>query len=153
MAYEWSPKNIDDFGKLFRSILPNGYLAFEHSTGHIPCGEGDKDWIAGGCMQNYDTLMSEFDAPLKHNDNIWQIAARTLGPVARGGTYVRPSDQPINDDTGNPPWYLREGTPRGPYYVCCFEYDAFHWSRGQISLEQVEKDRAYLKSIGYRIIC
>lgn len=153
MAYEWLPEHVDAFGKLFRSILPNGYLAIEHSTGHIPTGEGDRDWVQGGCMQNYDTLLSEFDAPLAHNDNVWQVAARTLGPVSRGGTYVRPFDQPADDDPGSPPWYLRTGNARGPYFVVAFEFDAYHWSRGRISLEQVEKNRAYLRSVGYQIVC
>lgn len=154
--YGWSEPNkvkLDAFGKLFRSVLPGGYLAIEHSTGHIPAGEALGDWEPGGCMYHYDTLLSEFDSPLAHNDNVWQIAARTLGPVARGGTYVRPSDQPATDDPGTPPWYLHSGGVNGPYFVVAFEYDTYHWSRGQISLDQVEKDRAYLKSVGYRIVC
>ncbi len=156
--YGWEPsrEKLRAFGALFRSVLPNGHLAIEHNTGHIPAGEGVGDWQPGGCMYDYDTLLSEYNGTengLVHDDAVWQIAARTLGTVARGGTYVRPPDQPADDDPGNPPWYLQGGNPRGPYYSIAFEFSAYWWSRGKVTREQNDKDRAYLTSIGYPTVC
>src|SRR5689334_8737698 len=59
--YGSSPEQIKEFGKSFRDLLPNGHLAIEHDPGHIPTGEGDTDWINGGAMTTYDTLLSEFN--------------------------------------------------------------------------------------------
>src|SRR5712671_6679527 len=106
MSYEWSPANVKAFGALFRSLLPSGHLALEHSIGHLPCGEGGKDFQPGGVMADYDVVLSEFNR-FPCGDEVWQIAARLLGPA-----YVRPPDQPKSDDP-RPPWYLAPGTVRG----------------------------------------
>lgn len=140
--YGWTPDHIGAFGQQFRALSPNGYLGIEHSTGHIPCGEGDADWIAGGRMQTYDVLLSEFDPDNLHQDSTWQIAGRTIGPA-----YRRPADQPAGDDP-SPPWYLREGTARGPFAVCAFEFDTYYFVRDRTP-ETVAEHRAYLRSLGY----
>lgn len=140
--YGWTPDHIGAFGQLFRSLSPNGYLGIEHSTGHIPCGEGDADWVTGGRMQTYDVLLSEFDTDNLHQDSTWQIAGRTIGPAFR-----RPSDEPAGDDP-SPPWYLRQGTARGPFFVVAFEFDTYYWVR-TLSAAMVQLHRAYLQSLGY----
>lgn len=142
MAYEWSPDNVRDFGELFRQFLPDGNLAIEHSPGHIPCGEGGSDYAPGGLMQNYDTIMSEFNTV--HEDSCWQIVARMVKP------YHRPPDQPSGDDP-NPPFYLAPGNPRGPYFYVAFEPTiggVYQWCRGQCTLSDVQNVRAYLRGLG-----
>lgn len=148
--YGSSPDEIATFGRAFRQLEPLGHLAIEHQPGRIPTGEGDADWTHGGRMTTYDVLLSEFDFP-PPNDTIWQIAGRTIRP------YHRPPDQPPGDDP-NPPFYLREGNPRGKYYVCAFEWWAlYNWVRigdptsphALAYQQQIESERGYLKSIGY----
>lgn len=157
--YGSSPEQIKDFGEQFRLLLPDGYLAIEHSFGHIPTGEGDVDYINNGAMTTYDVILSEFDFP-PANDTIWQIAARLLGP-----SYIRPYDQPPNDDPGSPfgadsgKYYLRQGNPRGPYFPIAFEWwNVYNWVRvgnpfgpnGVIMQAQIELQCNYLKSVGYK---
>ncbi len=147
MAYDWLPEHVEAFGKLFRSVLPNGYLAIEHSTGHIPLGNGPADYEHGGMMSTYDTILSEFGSVLEHNEAVWQVAGRLLGPA-----YRRPSDQPPDSDPNGAPWYLHSGTSRGPYFTIAYEYDTYMWVRGW-PVHYVDEDRAYLKSLGYQVVC
>jgi len=157
--YGWTPEHIGDFGQQFRALSPNGYLAIEHSSGHIPCGEGNQDWLpvsAGGTgrMLGYDVLLSEFDYAnsVPPNDTIWQIAARTLGP-----SYRRPPDQPADDDPGSPfpvgsgKYYLSAGTPRGPWFVVAFEWEGTYFRvRNQSTVGQEAARRRYMQAAGYR---
>ncbi len=140
------PSRVQQFGALFRSLLPNGYLAIEHGIGTIPVGGGPADYNAGGPMRNYDVILSEFDpwAGL-HVDSCWQVAGRLLGPAWRRPP---PSDMPPADDP-NPPFYLQAGTPRGQYYTCGFEFDTYNWVRNKVSAADVVNHRQYLQSLGY----
>lgn len=136
------PWRVNAFGQLFRSLLPNGYLAIEHTTGTIPVGNGPADYAPGGLMRPYDTILSEFDTV--HQDSCWQVVARLVP------TYHRPPDQPIHDDP-HPPFYLAPGTPRGPYFYVAFEPTqggAYQWVRGACSLAEVQAVRAYLHQLG-----
>jgi hypothetical protein len=135
-------QRVKDFGLLFRSILPLGNLAIEHTPGNIPTGEGGGDYAPGGLMQTYDTILSEFDT--FHQDSYWQIAGRMLEH------YVRPSDQPAGDDP-HPPWYLATGNPRGPYFWCAFEptkHGAYEWCRGRTTREAMQQEDAYIRATG-----
>jgi hypothetical protein len=140
--YGWTGEHIAEFGQQFRALSPNGYLGLEHSTGHIPTGEGDTDWVRGGRMTTYDVLLSEFDTDNLHQDSTWQIAGRTISP------YKRPPEQPAGDDP-NPPFYLKQGSPRGPYFVIAFEFDTYYWVRDRVTAPMVKLHRAYLRSLGY----
>lgn len=136
------PGRVRDFGALFRQLLPNGYLAIEHTPGNIPCGEGGSDYEPGGLMRTYDTIMSEFNSV--HEDSCWQVVARMVRP------YNRPPDQPSGDDP-HPPWYLAPGTERGPYFYVGFEPTqggVYQWCRGWCSLADVEAVRSYLRGLG-----
>jgi hypothetical protein len=135
------PQRVIAFGSLFRSILPDGYLAIEHNIGHIPVGEGGREFGAG--MQSYDVILSEFPNWPETGDAVWQIAGRLLGP-----RYRRPPDQPAHDDP-SPPFYLAPGTPRGPYVAVAFEFAKFPESRGRNTVEDVDRARAYYRSLGY----
>jgi hypothetical protein len=140
--YGWTPEHIVAFGAQFRSLCPDGHLGIEMSEGHIPLGEGPSDWTPSGRMKDYDTLLTEFSPDNLHQDSTWQIAGRLLGPA-----YRRPSDQPASDDP-HPPWYLRDGSPRGPYFNVAFEYDTYYWVRGR-DAATVQHNRSYLQSVGY----
>ena len=140
MAYDWSVAQISAFGALFRQLLPNGHLAIEHTTGHIPVGGGPADYAPGGAMSAYDVILSEYDSNI-HQDSCWQVNGRLEQH------YVRPADQPAGDDP-NPPFYLRAGNARGPYYHCAFEWCEYDWVRGRIGMADVEKGRQYMRAMG-----
>lgn len=148
------PQRVIDFGAKFRSVLPNGYLAIEHTPGNLPVGEGTYDWAPENYdpnrghepygMRHFDTIMAEFDNWPQVSDAEWQIAGRTLGPA-----YHRPSDQPSGDDP-NPPFYLAAGTPRGPWFPVAFEFAKYVESHGSgMTPEEVERGRQYYKALGY----
>lgn len=133
---------VKEFGELFRRILPQGYLAIEHTPGNIPCGEGGGDYAPGGLMTTYDTIMGEFNTV--HEDSYWQIAGRMLD------VYHRPPDQPAGDDP-NPPKYLGPDSPRGPYFWVGFEPTVggvYQWCRGGCSLADVQNVDRYMRDSG-----
>ncbi len=134
---------MKNFGELFRRVLPNGYLAIEHTPGNIPIGLGPGDWATGGAMQTYDTVMSEYHTV--HEDSYWQVVGRCIEP------FYRPSDMPAGDDP-NPPKYLPgQQTPRGPYFYVAFEpttAGVYEWCRGRCTLEQIKQQDAYMRSTG-----
>lgn len=150
--YGSTPTNIQDFATAFRVFLPDGYLAIEFSTGHIPVGNGPTDYAPGGMMVGYDTILGEFDDN-RFDDSVWQVLARMIGPL-----YVRPSNQPADDDPGSPfgldsaKFYLRYGNPRGPFVFIVFEYFAYGWVRGT-HVSEVQQARAYFARCGAPHIC
>ena len=116
--YGTTPEQIQNFGRQFRSLLPNGHLAIEFNPGHIPVGNGPADYEPGGMMTDYDVIVAEFDwpAPIQdppaiigaewnsdHNtyipvwssnvtiwQNMWQVCGRLVE------NYKAPSNQPFN---------------------------------------------------------
>lgn len=140
--YGWTVEELDAFGKLFRSLLPDGHLMLEFSEGVSHLGNGATDYMAGHPLANFDVIASEYDVNL-HQDSDWQINAR-LEP-----NYIRPSDEPATDDP-TPPHYLASGTPRGPYFHVALEYGLYQDVRGQISDADIQKDRDYQKGQGVK---
>lgn len=147
--YGWEPSKtvIPGWASLARSTCPNCYLFIEHNVGHIPLGEGPSDWCPTCLMKDFDLLLSEFWDGI-FDDTVWQIGGRTIGMVSKGGTYIRPPDQPAGDDT-NPPFYLAPGTYRGPFLACAFEFGMYGWVRSNSTAEQQASWRQYFKNIGY----
>lgn len=143
--YGWNPDQVVAFGKLFRSIFPDGYLGIEFNTGHIPLGEGGGDYLPGGRMQDYDILFCEFDPFNYHSDSTWQILGRLMRP------YHRPFDQPAGDDP-TPPFYLAGSTPRGPWAVNPFEILTYRWVRGQVPLDELIAYRQYYTDMGCPLV-
>jgi len=133
------PQRVIDFGNHFRTILPNGYLGIEHSTGKIPVGESGKDWLTNGPLDSYDTLLSEYDPFNLHSDNTWQILSRCTRP------YNRPSDQPADDDT-NPP-YIIEDCSRGKRFYIMYELLTYLWVRNEVNLEDCNNAYDYFKAM------
>lgn len=145
--YGWTPDQVNAFGQRFRSLLPNGYLALEFSAGVTHLGNGAADYGPGGALQAFDLFYGDFFGWLPNGtagDQVWQVVARMIGPA-----YRRPPDQPAQDDP-SPPFYLRAGTPRGPYVYNALEFDAFRWVRSQVTADIVRQERAYFQSIGCR---
>jgi hypothetical protein len=134
------PQRVIDFGNLFRSILPDGYLGIEHTTGKIPVGEGAQNWITGGVLDSYDTLYSEYNPFNLHEDSTWQIVGRCTRP------YNRPSDQPSGDDP-NPPYYLQPPTTRGIRFYIMYELLTYLWVRNEVSIEQCNETYDYFKAM------
>lgn len=148
--YGWTDadQRVAEFGRYFRTLLPDGYLAIEHDIGHIPIGNGPSDWAPGGAMQNFDVVFSEFDnQPTPDNDSYWQVAARLLGPA-----YIRPADQPPDDDPPPAPFYLLHPTPRGPVYAHALEYWAYPFVRGAVTAAEVQDKRRLMRGLGYALV-
>jgi hypothetical protein len=138
--YGYTPQHIYDWGGKCRTLFP--YCGLEHSTGHIPAGEGPQEWRKpNGPMRVYDLILGEFIDD-RFDDTVWQIAGRMLGP-----DYRRPADQPAADDP-NPPFYLSDPTDRGPIRHCAFEFYEYGFVRGA-SVDRVNAARDYFKRIGY----
>lgn len=153
--YGWTdPNGVEDYGKFVRAIEPNAYLKIEHSAGNIPLGEGGTDYLPGGRMMLFDVLASEFAVWPTTGDTIWQIGARLLGP-----DYVRPSDQPPDDDPGspfdygNPKFYVQFDTPRGPIYRIAFEPGTYGFVRGWYTDADAINCGQYYKRVGWKYIC
>jgi hypothetical protein len=147
--YGYTPQHIFDWGAKCRGLFV--YCGIEHSTGHIPTGEGDGDWTGSGRMRAFDLLLSEFD-DARFDDSVWQIEARLLGPA-----YHRPPEQPAADDPGAPfaatsgQFYLRQPTERGPIVACAFEFYEYTFVRhggGPAAGAMVQTSRDYFKRIG-----
>lgn len=145
--YGWSkvetpdlqPQRVTDFGNLFRSLYPNGYLGIEHSTGKIPVGESGKDWITGGRLDAYDTLLSEYNPFNLHSDDTWQIVGRCTRP------YNRPSDQPSGDDPKPP--YIIQDCSRGKRFYIMYELLTYLWVRDEVDINACNETYDYFKAM------
>ena len=132
------PSRVINFGNFFRSILPNGYLGIEHSTGKIPVGSNG-DWRFNGPLDAYDTLLSEYDPFNLHSNNTWQIVGRCTRP------YNRPPDQPSDDDPTPP--YIIEPCTRGTRFYIMYELLTNRWVRGTVSLVECNQAFDYFKAM------
>lgn len=150
VVWNWTSDEVMAYGNLIRSLVPDGYSALEYPAGVLgPFGEGKPQY--DGPMRIFDKFYQEFAyPPFSNPDQMWQIGARMLGPK-----YVRPPDQPKDDDPGAPfpagsgGDYLSGGTPRGPYFTEGFEYLTYGYVRGHVPNAVVNSDRAYLQAMGY----
>lgn len=144
------PSQIDEAILATRAACPGCVIALELSTGYPCWGGGD------GCgFVNYQSpagqALDEIDWegntwPTNNWDQYWQVLARLLGPA-----YVRPANQPANDDP-NPPFYLAGGTPRGPWQVQCLEPYTYQWVRQRVAIDQVAVVYQTLVSMGCTVV-
>jgi hypothetical protein len=137
----WKPSEIDSYLLQARSLLPKGYLGLEIASGAADWGAGAANYTSAA-GQALDAVLQEFPGP-PTGDQVWQMAARELGPA-----YVRPPDQPPGDDS-SPPFFLVGGTPRGPWYPVAFEFDEYRWVRALVTATQISQEREYLTTMGY----
>lgn len=164
------PVNIKNFGVQFRKLMPgalDGFLGIEFQPGAIPVGNGEVDYDVDGMMSDYDVLFAEYadgyydentgewidNTPTTGNNTMWQINGRLR---ATKQPYIRPSDQPADDDP-NPPSYFKNGNARGPYFFVGFEYNtlygAYAWVRVDINNFRplqfaINARRNYTRSMG-----
>ena len=142
-----SPANIQNFGREFRKLLPNGYLAIEFGPGYIPVGNGPDDYkLPNGMMVDYDVVVGEFDYPDYQQDTTWQVVARMVD------RYNRPSDQPAWDDPPPTPKYLAGGNARGKYFFWAWEIGAYQWIRYRTTSYDLKVARKYFADMGCPII-
>jgi hypothetical protein len=153
--YGWTPQQVTLFFQMVRSVDPMAVWMLEFSSGVCHLGNSKDDYLPGGGLYNCDVFASEFDVGTNggHNDTLWQIAARLLGP-----SYVRPSDQPAGDDPGapfgphSPSFYLSDGSHRGPFYTLGQEDFLYYQVRGQATKQTIDAYRAYKRSVGYALV-
>ncbi len=102
------------------------YVGCEHGTGYPLAGDGaGADYLPGGVMSAYDLILGEFDDG-RFDDSAWQILARYLGP-----DYIRPPQQPHDDDPPPVPFYLKTPNEFGlPYVYCVWEFAMYGAVRG-----------------------
>ncbi len=152
--YGWkSGQAVLDYGWMMRGLLPEGYLGIEYTSGVCHLGNGKSDYTMPGGLSCFDIFYQEFNyLPLEEPNQIWQVGARMLGPK-----YIRPADQPKDDDPGAPfpagsaDDYLSNGTSRGPFYTCGWEMLTYGWVRSLIDLQFVEQTRNYIRNVGWSI--
>lgn len=152
-SYAWTtPENVVAWWQYARPIIDagGGYLGQEYSAGHCQIGgrwDGEATYINGPGMA-LDVILQEFPygPPMPTNDpgGVWQMLGRMVSPYHR---------DPNQKDDPNPPYYLRQGTPRGPYYYVSFEYNTYGWVRGWVTAAQNDSDRQYLRARGSTIVC
>lgn len=153
-SYAWvTPENLVNWWIFARGVIDRGgvgYLGQEWSWGHCQAGgqwDGEATYVDGP-GRALDVILQEFlyGPPMPTNDTgaVWQILGRMVHPYHR---------DPNQTDDPNPPYYLRQGTPRGPYFYVAFEFDTYGWCRGWVSAAQVESDRQYLRARGCDIVC
>lgn len=136
------PAELDNYLLQARALVgPSGYLGVELAGGYCHWGGGAGNYTSPAGL-DLDFILQEFPGP-PTGDQVWQIAARELGPA-----YVRPPDQPSADDP-SPPFYLSGATPRGPFLVTAFEYDEYRWVRGGVTAPQIQTEKTYLLAAGY----
>lgn len=133
------PDRVLAFGRLFRTILPDGYLGIEHTPGKIPVGEGSNDYVAGGRMDDFDTVASEFNPFQLNSDDTWQIVGRFAKP------FNRPPDMPSGDDE-HPDYYLHDCS-RGKRFYIMYELLTYLWVRHRISIEDCNRWYDYFKAM------
>lgn len=140
----YTPQQIAAFAAAARAAGAI-YLAIEHGTGYILAGEGGQDYEPGGVMTGYDIILGEFN-DAAFDDDVWQLLGRYLGQA-----YVRPPEQPADDDP-HPPFVLAPGSPRGWYAYWVFEYFIYGFVRGATP-EMVATSTSKFKAMGAPLIC
>lgn len=145
VVWVWTPQQILDFANVIRSIEPDAIIGFENPAGVLgPYGEGREQF--DGPLQVFDVFLQEYAyQPFDNKDQIWQIDARFQGP-----TYVRPADQPANDDPGAPfaVSILSAGTPRGDYFWRPWEGFTYGWVRAIVNLASIAEQGHYIFTAG-----
>lgn len=139
----WAPEQVISYCRYIRSLIGDeGYAGFEFAAPYIHLGEGQSDY-QNSRLDNMDLILLEHPYPFNQN-GVWQPAARMLGR-----DYIRPKEQ-VGDNS--PPFYLINGTPRGPFIVNSFEGRLYNFVRRQADVLDMNNDRLYRKSLGFKYI-
>lgn len=187
--YGSDPANIQHFGQEFTRIIRKGgsapgHLIIEFQPGRIPVGGGSADFNPGGRMVDYDGVFGEFNSPVGdpslstdrngpgsiwvaeagHREsayeqamgNVWEVCSRLGGP-----SYVRPPDQPVDNDPNIQTSYLHASSPRGPYYWGVMETGGggprqpgvYDWVRKNCTVADLKRIGDYLRATGAPLVC
>jgi hypothetical protein len=142
---------INDAILATRAACPACVIALEFATGYSSTGDGDA-WWQSDAAKAIDEADWEGNAwPTNNWEQYWEILDRWLGPA-----YIRPAAQ-VSDPAAPFPatdarFYLRFGTPRGPYGVQCFEPYTYQHVRGQVPANQVAVAYQALLALGCPVI-
>jgi hypothetical protein len=159
----WSPDNFETATVALRAqpSMAAGYIA-SHIGGYTWWGDGSGssagpigDW-SSPAGQAIDICFEEGDAPFVNvatgqpidgvnNDGWQQRAAAHLGPAA---TNILPRNR-IQYEWPQP---LDQQTPRGQRYAVALELDEDRWVRGQVSLQELNFERAAIRNYGFPYI-
>lgn len=152
----WSPDDFESAVLATRALIPNGYIASHIGT---YTWWGDKAGTSGGPIADWsgpagqaiDICFEEGDAPFVDangnptNDGFsdgWQQRAHAHIQDAKN---IEPRNRVVFE------WPI--GTPRGPRYPIALELDAFRWTRERVSVGEIDRERNYLRSIGFEYVC
>lgn len=148
----WQPKTqVGDAILATRAACPACIIALEFSSGYSSTGDGDEFWNsdAGRALDEVDWEGNYW--PPTDWEQYWEILDRWLGPA-----YIKPAAQQSDPDAPFcatcAKFYLRNGTPRGPYGVQCLEPFTYQWVRGQITMAQSNAAFQTLTSLGCPVI-
>jgi hypothetical protein len=134
-----------------RAACPACVIALEFSSGYSSQGDGGDFWDsdAGRALDEVDWEGNSW--PPNNWEQYWEILDRWLGPA-----YIRPAAQTSDPAAPFPAtdsrFYLRNGTPRGPFSVHCLEPFTYQWVRGQVAASQVPVAYQVLQSLGCPVI-
>jgi hypothetical protein len=154
----WSPDNFEQAISLLRYLIPTGVIACHIGTytwwGDAAGQSGGPvgDW-SGSVGMAIDVCMEEGDAPFvdangnpldnEYADGWQQRAVAHLGDAANFAL-IAPKNRIEKE------WVI--GTPRGPRACIALELDEYRWSRNIVSLDEILRERAYLKALGFQYV-
>lgn len=144
------PGDVDRVVLALRAAVPRGVIGIEFATGYSFWGPAEgAEQFGTPAGQALDEVSWEGNSwPSDNLNQYWGILDRWLGPC-----FVRPSAMPPDFDPGAPfqagdaKWYLRMGTPRGPFHVDILEPFTYQWVRGQVVASQVPVNLAFIRSM------
>jgi|SRR5581483_8949130 len=158
----WSPDNLFTMTRLHRALRPSHCLAWHFSYAWPGDGAGSNlgpigQWSGPGL--DCDVMLAEGDAPFMQKDasgvwvpapsgdpiNGWQQRARCFLGARCNNALIYPGNLE--------PFYWTVPTPRGPRYAVAMELDMFRWTRGSVSVDEINAERAYLRQLGFSYIC
>jgi len=137
-----------------QTLGPSAVIALYLSAGYWAWSGETNDWATPDGQQAdvafyegpvpFGPLVGPYPGPENGSpwDQIWQISKRLLM-----GAYVRPPDQPADDDPGTIPGSHQ--TLRGPLMTNYLEISTYDWVRGRVDSGTVQRQRAYLRGCGW----
>lgn len=143
------PSQVDEAILATRAACPNCVISMEFSSGYPCWGGGDGCGAvnfqspAGQALDNVDWEGNSW--PPNNWEQYYEVLGRLLGQA-----YHRPPEQ-VSDPDGST-WYLRGGTPRGPWGVHCLEPFTYQWVRDQVPAAQVPIAFKTLSDMGCPVI-
>lgn len=144
------PGLVDQIILGLRLAAPRSVIAIEFASGFSFWGpkEGTEQFgtQAGQALDEVDWEGNDW--PSSNLNQYWGIADHWLGPC-----FARPAGMPASFDPEAPysaqdaRFYLRMGTPRGPFWVDFEEAFTYQWVRNRVDPAQVPVVLAFIRSM------